>query len=441
MRLTVLLADLAIFFPAVFFFACTFRRTNISHKKLSSAIGAQIGFILLQPSFVLVDHGHFQYNCVSLGFALLSCGLILRDRPYVGTAVFCLALCYKQIALYYAPAFFFYLLAQAIMGGQWPYACQRVIKLGFAAITTLLCVFLPFLFPSNNESFWEFAGVRHVLFRVFPFTRGIFEDKVSNFWCISNLVVKWKSLYSGPQLAQLSLCLTLFALIPVAISAFRAPLLFSIPSSFTTANKKLLFLRPSALADQVSAEIFVRGVAVCALGFYLFAFQVHEKGILFPLLFVSCLWEEHPTLVVVFCYVATFSMYPLLLRDGLCVAFFATQALYVVLVPRVCAWRGLTLRVDVFYGIVVTSLGVHTADAAFPWAVRHVTVLESLPHLPVLLFACFSFVCFFSTWLVLSWSLCTQPRALTTSLNVKEEPREPGAAASSSSTASEIQQT
>jgi len=111
MRMTVIIADLLIFFPAVYLFSKSFRQYH-------SAVIIQSIFLILQPGFYLIDHGHFQYNCICLGFALLSCALILINRPYLGTVSFCLALTYKQIALYYAPAFFFFLLGQAIRSGR-----------------------------------------------------------------------------------------------------------------------------------------------------------------------------------------------------------------------------------------------------------------------------------------------------------------------------------
>ena len=36
--------------------------------------------VMLQPAMIVIDHGHFQYNNVSLGLALLSFALILRKR-------------------------------------------------------------------------------------------------------------------------------------------------------------------------------------------------------------------------------------------------------------------------------------------------------------------------------------------------------------------------
>ena len=63
------------------------------------------------PAFVLIDHGHFQYNAVSLGLVLWAAYGCLTGRPLAASAAFSLALNFKQMSLYLAPAFFCYLLA------------------------------------------------------------------------------------------------------------------------------------------------------------------------------------------------------------------------------------------------------------------------------------------------------------------------------------------
>ena len=77
-----------------------------------------LALILLNPTIVLIDHGHFQYNCASLGLMQLAVYFILKysDRNEykylsIGSFYFCLALNYKQMELYHALPFFFYLLS------------------------------------------------------------------------------------------------------------------------------------------------------------------------------------------------------------------------------------------------------------------------------------------------------------------------------------------
>lgn len=70
--------------------------------------------MLLQPAAVLVDHGHFQYNCISLGLAALAAVAIIKQKHVLGSVMYCLSLNHKQMGLFYAPAFFAHLLGRCL---------------------------------------------------------------------------------------------------------------------------------------------------------------------------------------------------------------------------------------------------------------------------------------------------------------------------------------
>lgn len=59
--------------------------------------------IMLQPCLVMVDSGHFQYNSVMLGLTLASTIAFYAGRDYIGAALFVCSMCFKQMALFYAP--------------------------------------------------------------------------------------------------------------------------------------------------------------------------------------------------------------------------------------------------------------------------------------------------------------------------------------------------
>lgn len=118
MRATVLVSDVLIYFPAVCLFAFLVTRGS------SSAASEELPFILIflllcHPALILIDHGHFQYNSVMLGFALAAAALLFRDgesdsvldwRRLAGAVCFCLAIAFKQMALYYSLPIFCFLL-------------------------------------------------------------------------------------------------------------------------------------------------------------------------------------------------------------------------------------------------------------------------------------------------------------------------------------------
>lgn len=104
MRNSVLFFDLLIYFPAAFLVICELFK---SHNRAN--FETFFFLVVTPPSLVLIDHGHFQYNSISLGFTLLSVYFLLKNRDLWSSFWFVVALNYKQMSLYYSPAFFFYL--------------------------------------------------------------------------------------------------------------------------------------------------------------------------------------------------------------------------------------------------------------------------------------------------------------------------------------------
>lgn len=113
--------------------------------------------------------------------------------------------------------------------------------------------------------------------RIFPFARGLFEDKVANFWCASNVVFKWKVWASRSTLVKLSTALTALGFLPNVVGllyhgyqlgASEKPPKRDKP---TSPPVPILPLLPYALLAS-------------SMSFFLFSFQVHEKTILVPLL-------------------------------------------------------------------------------------------------------------------------------------------------------------
>jgi alpha-1,3-glucosyltransferase len=155
-----------------------------------------------------------------LGLFLLSLTLLSlnRPRPVLATVPFVLSLCFKQMALYYSPAIFVYLLSLCFPQLSKP-NLRLLTSLGIAVIATFLIMVLPFILPdqvlaslSSNDyktflSFsswqfrnWNFATLGQIVHRVFPFGRGLWEDKVANTWCATNILIKWRETFTTPTL-------------------------------------------------------------------------------------------------------------------------------------------------------------------------------------------------------------------------------------------------
>ncbi|XP_075529142.1 ALG6 alpha-1,3-glucosyltransferase garnysstan [Dermacentor variabilis] len=293
MRYTVLAADILVYFPAVLFFWNSLW-SPVRMKTRDVAIASTLTLIV--PGLVLIDHGHFQYNCVSLGLALAAVAFIERESPLLSAVAFSLALNYKQMALYYAIPFFCYLLGCCFQQRGLGYKLRLFLGLALAVGATFGICWAPYLGSPDRAL--------QVVRRLFPLDRGLFEDKVANIWCTLSIVIKLKNLYSPTVLALVSGLVTLGT---ASISAVD------------------VLLRPMP-------ERFRFSLINCSLAFFLCSYQVHEKTILFPALAFYLILHKHPGLVVWFSTVATFSMFPLLYKDGLATPYIALVVLNLVFV-------------------------------------------------------------------------------------------------------------
>jgi len=174
MRLTVILLDITLYFTAgerskrrygyrlqlthslVAVYAIT--KTIVIPANLPKAYT----LALLQPAILLIDHGHFQYNTTALGLSLWSFYFITKKsttksfcwNKIFGSIFFALALNFKQMTLYYAPAVFAYLLGWCFQTSvPISQSISRFATLGAAVISTFAVLWVPFyIYPADNVS-------------------------------------------------------------------------------------------------------------------------------------------------------------------------------------------------------------------------------------------------------------------------------------------------
>lgn len=283
MRLSVLALEALVYMPAVAFFLerrLEGRSTRARHVALYT--------VLLQPALILIDHGHFQYNAVMLGLSAMSFALLYSRLPnvhvragmrpgtdtansaglqrmlldslsrqisyeYVIAAIFfSLSLCFKQMALYYAPAVFAVMLGRCVgLAGQgWRRGAWLFLGLGAATSATFLVAFLPWV------GHWQ--SLQQCIVRIFPLARGLFEDKVANVWCFLSVLplgkYKLHRAFAATTLAKVSLVATLVALLPGCILLFRA----------AVETCRLEMILDDAQAEQVVANVRRRGGSVAS---------------------------------------------------------------------------------------------------------------------------------------------------------------------------------
>lgn len=301
MRTTVLVADALVFIPALLFAVLSLHASG-TRRVTPTLMGAEalstVIFCMLLPSLVLVDHGHFQYNGVSLGLFLGALGCFAHERDSLAAALFCGSIYFKHMGLYYALAVFAYLVSKML------HICRRVSVLAAccyaASITNSIAI-------TTAVSFWPWIGeprlLLHVLRRLFPVARGLYEDKVANVWCSLSVLIKLNRMLSNDQLFSLCAAVTAIASLPFCAAVAFKP----------TMNRLLL------------------ATAGCSLAAFLFSYQVHEKQILLPLMPIALLHGRYWYLTMWASLTAASTLFPLLHREGLTVAYIAVVAMHIAL--------------------------------------------------------------------------------------------------------------
>ena len=141
--------------------------------------------ILLKPDIILIDHGHFQYNSIALGLIIYSIYFMLNGNRYICCFLFSFALNCKQMTTYYALGFPCALIGLSLHKnkGRRHKVIKEIIIFAMIVISTFFVVWLPWL--TSMELF------KTVIQAIFPIHRGLYQLKVSNFWCISDPFFKW----------------------------------------------------------------------------------------------------------------------------------------------------------------------------------------------------------------------------------------------------------
>lgn len=270
MRATVLVSDCLLYFPATILYIRTFlSRYPTTQRSIFLAV------LLLPSPILLIDYCHFQFNTVSLGLTLLAYTMLAKSYDVMGCVLFALSLNYKQMELYHALPFFCYLSGKAFKTKLY-----YIPKYALSVVVTFVIIWLPFIFTTSS--------ILQVLHRIFPFERGVFEDKVASVWCVLEVIVKIRTLVPQNFLVYSCCTSTVLALLPSCVHLIRRP----------------------------SIHNFILALVNSSLAFFLFSFHVHEKSILLAVLPATFLLPYYPYVMNWFVTVAAFSLFPLLQREG-----------------------------------------------------------------------------------------------------------------------------
>uniref|UniRef100_A0A2P2I4J2 Alpha-1,3-glucosyltransferase n=1 Tax=Hirondellea gigas TaxID=1518452 RepID=A0A2P2I4J2_9CRUS len=279
MRYTVFVADILVFIPAAFYLMAVSK----SVFKPSSKTDSKLNFLALltYPGIILIDYGHFQYNNLSIGLMMAAVAAVVDNFDCLGSVLFSLALNYKQMELYHALPFFFFLLGKTLKEETFQRRTIKLFTLAGSVVLTFIVVWAPYL--QNYDSFIQ------VMKRVFPINRGLFEDKVANVWCSLSIFVKLKDILDNFTMALICLVSTGITSLPSCIN----------------------------LLLNSSSEHFKYCLVNVSFVFFLLSYHVHEKSILLVTVPACMLFSNEPLLVTWLLAIAQLSMLPLLVKDGL----------------------------------------------------------------------------------------------------------------------------
>jgi alpha-1,3-glucosyltransferase len=332
-----------------------------------------------------------KYNTVALGFSIWSFHFMAQPEFFqciYGAVMFCLALNFKQMTLYYAPAVFMYLLGRCCAEPK--HFVKRFALLGITVILTFGILWAPFLGygPSHKET-TMLERALHVLHRIFPFQRGLFEGKVSNLWCaLSTKPVSIRERMPAEWQPILALGTTLMLIVPACYRVFRVG------------------LDQRARIENRDWTQLLWASTSTALAFFLASFQVHEKSILLALSPASLLLWQDPIFFELFSLASTWTLWPLLQVDRLEVTYFCSMIIFGCLL-----WLRRQSE-TASYTVFSSYLGWLPPLCYFGMASLHlaqavVTVPAQLPDLFPVLWSVAGCGMFCLAWLVTCWKLLT----------------------------------
>ena len=395
MRGSVVVSEYLIYIPAaVICVRHLARLSNVSTWETSIALAA----ILMQPAAILIDHGHFQYNTVMLGFMLATISSMLAGRALWSCVFFVCALGFKQMALFYAPAVAAYLAGICISPRL---DIPRFLAIAVVTLISFALLYLPLVVGTFYDTYrdiplaWDASlppllssfsiklsekswyypyalQLAQSIHRIFPFSRGLFEDKVANLWCAVHTSGLHKlSAYNPAILSRAALALTLAAITPPCAVIFFRPRKELVPLAF----------------------------AATSWAFFLCSYQVHEKNVLLPLLPMTLLlaseggmkpairaWVGYANLL------GCWTMFPLLAKDQLRVPYFTLTLLWAYLMGlppcSLSVYLISTTEGGLHWTSKVAHLGTYAAMLAWHAIVFFVLPPESKPDLWVVANVC-----------------------------------------------------
>ncbi|KAB7505799.1 putative dolichyl pyrophosphate Glc1Man9GlcNAc2 alpha-1,3-glucosyltransferase [Armadillidium nasatum] len=316
-KMTVLFQRLTVVFTDLLFAYSIKECLNELRKKIDlKQSNFHLIFIIIfgNAGLLLVDHIHFQYNGFLFGVLLLSIARILQRRNLEGAFWFCVLLNLKHIYLYIAPAYFVYLYRME---------CARENNTGkvkWLSLPKRNCISLAsiviFVFLVSFGPFIALGQLQQVLFRLFPFKRGLCHSYwAPNLWALYNFMDKFLTVL-GLKLGYVA-DVNRGSMTSGLVKEYEHTILPSIAPIHTFLLTVITML-PCLLKLWKSSNNpwqFVRSLTMCGFCSFLFGWHVHEKAILLiilPLSLLSLLSREETKYFTILNVISQYSLFPLI---------------------------------------------------------------------------------------------------------------------------------
>nr|CAD2189949.1 unnamed protein product [Meloidogyne enterolobii] len=305
-RISVIMADF-IYFLGCASVSSSFVSTEwaVGEKFMARAKLCLFTLLMLNPSLIILDNIHFQYNGFLYGFLLLSIGSIARGDFLKGALFYAILLNFKHLYLYYAPAFIIFYLSWYL---YWEESGGRVFSLMAILVGIFSLSFGPFLIE-GIAAFNFKDGIRssigQILSRLFPFKRGLTHANwAPNFWALYNFVdaglakiifyFSGKDCSAGMASILLKKCPPTSEFTKGIVGEYSHSILPDISPLITLIIIFVIliasFWRFKDIEEYSHTDFLLISMLLSAYPFFLFGWHVHEKAILmlfFPLAILS----------------------------------------------------------------------------------------------------------------------------------------------------------
>ena len=238
--------------------------------------------LLMSGGLIIVDNIHFQYNTFLYGIFIFSVASMLRENYLLSSLLFTIVLLFKHIFLYFAPAYFFFLISVYVLKGNGIFhKISRLLSLILVVSTVFIMTLLPFIIECGKfeDSTLPF---KQILTRLFPVSRGLLHSYwAPNFWALYTFIDKilaFVLLGKGKNTSTLG-----------NVGTFEfdyLPQITPLVSNILVITLLLIYFIKNFNSKKPN---FMKMLFVSSFIFFNFSYHVHEKAILM-LSIVLLLW-------------------------------------------------------------------------------------------------------------------------------------------------------